>query len=499
MTKRKVNAAIELAGRGDLVGADEALAGVQAAFVRKRLATLLVSAPDRREAVASLWDHLFGAADGDTSPAGGGPSPGATGASPADARGPSVPLPQRLLLEQPTSLLHPLARDAPYQVSLDEVAFAQMWALVGLATLARKEMTPRVTINDAEKQAVSRFAHAVGLREVIDNEPVDVPGERGRTYKLHRVTHIRAVEAASQKISHLMLPRDDQEELRHSIYYVIVELLRNAIQHSEDPLGGVVGAQLMDERSQYDAPAVQVAVGDAGIGIPAALRRARDVTGDPAQALVKLALEPHVSGTFAEGQTGSRYNAGMGLFFISEMAKLTGGRLLIATRDVTLTLWGDREGQGHNIQRFVKPDGTGFPGTLVAFELPLDGVGDHDALLEKIRERALERTPGRAATGWLRFDPAAPGATTLLIKHVVENTVDGEKLAREQIRPRVLSGAPIVLDFRGIETCTQSFLHALLYEPLRLAWALKAPIHVAHAEPAVRSGLRLVEAYALGG
>ncbi len=33
------------------------------------------------------------------------------------------------------------------------------------------------------------------------------------------------------------------------------------------------------------------------------------------------ALEPHVSGTFAEGHTGSKYNAGMGLFFISDRAR----------------------------------------------------------------------------------------------------------------------------------------------------------------------------------
>ncbi|MBI5495715.1 MAG: hypothetical protein HY904_11890 [Deltaproteobacteria bacterium] len=42
-------------------------------------------------------------------------------------------------------------------------------------------------------------------------------------------------------------------------------------------------------------------------------------------------------------------------------------------------------------------------------------------------------------------------------------------------------------------------LHALLFEPLRFAWAAQAPIHVINAEPAVKAGLDFLERYALGG
>jgi len=50
------------------------------------------------------------------------------------------------------------------------------------------------------------------------------------------------------------------------------------------------------------------------------------------------ALEPHGSGAFPEGETGSGENAGMGLFFISEMAKATDGRMLLAARGATYFL-----------------------------------------------------------------------------------------------------------------------------------------------------------------
>jgi len=45
----------------------------------------------------------------------------------------------------------------------------------------------------------------------------------------------------------------------------------------------------------------------------------------------------------------------------------------------------------------------------------------------------------------------------------------------------------------------QRSLHALSFEPVRLAWALRAPIHVVGAKPAVQEGLRFLESYALGG
>lgn len=497
VSKRRVDRAVELAAEDALAEGAAQLDGVSPQFVQKRLRTLLERGDPRAVAISKLWAHLY---SDETAP---DPRPAAdTGPEgneqPPDP-GPVISLPDRIELRTPNSLLHPLnGRSEPFRVDLTGVELIQAWALVGLATLARGERFPRVEIVRSSRSQGGRFAHALGTWEVVDGEPVSVPGEKGRTYKLHRIKSLAEVESASSRISRLMLPDDAHDELRPTIYYVLVELLRNAIQHSEDPLGCVTAAQLMDDRKRYEHPVVQVAVGDAGIGIPSALRRQRGVPADAEQALV-YSLEPHVSGTFESGATGSKYNAGMGLFMVSEMAKLTGGRLVIATRDAALSLEGDREGLGKNVQRFIQPKGVGFPGTLVAFELPLDGVGDHGAMVETIRKKAAERTPGRVHTGWIRFSPAPDDALRLLVSRIAENTVEGETFARTKIRPRLVAGDPIVLDFRGIDTITQSFLHALLYEPLRLAWALKVPIYADNATAPVQSGLRLVETYALAG
>jgi hypothetical protein len=172
---------------------------------------------------------------------------------------------------------------------------------------------------------------------------------------------------------------------------------------------------------------------------------------------------------------------------------------MIATRGATLSLRGDNVGLGRHGISFLDPVGTGFPGTLVAFELPLGEIQDHDALLEAIREAALERTPRRPSTTWLRYGPPPPNTPVLVVHQVAEDTVAACSLAQEQLQPRILGRQPVALDFRDIDVCTQSFLHALLFETLRLAWALQVEVWVTNAQPAVESGLRLVESYALSG
>ena len=277
--------------------------------------------------------------------------------------------------------------------------------------------------------------------------------------------------------------------------YVVVELLRNVIQHSNDELGGVVAAQRMDHQ---DPSSLQVAVADAGVGIFEAMIEKHPTLRDHGEALEK-ALQPHFSGTFEEGLSGSMQNAGLGLFFISEMAKLTGGRLLLASHGASLLLTADPDAGDNHEMKFLKPDGLGYPGTLVAFELPHDSVANYDDLIHTIQARARERTPRRAQHHWIRYGRSPANAKAFVVHYTSENTEQAEKFAREQLEPRILRKEAVVLDFLGMEIATQSYLHALLYDALRLAWAKQSFIYVVNASPSVRSGIELIEAYALGG
>ncbi|HZH15179.1 MAG TPA: ATP-binding protein [Archangium sp.] len=310
------------------------------------------------------------------------------------------------------------------------------------------------------------------------------------------VNNFETIEPFADDIAKALIAEKELEDTRLTLRYVIVELLRNAVQHSHAQEGGWVSADLWNEES--GRPMLQLAVADAGIGIPASLRTLHPNLSDPEAALEK-SLWPHISGTFEEGLTGTQQNAGMGLFFIAEMAKLTGGTLLIATRGASLLLAGWVDEEGNHSLRFIEPRGVGFPGTLVVFELPVGGVVDYPALIETIKERAKQRTPQRAIHRWIRFDSAPPEATVFEIQKQAENTPAAIQLAQTEITPRILRREPIVLDFSGLRILTQSYLHSLLFEPLRLAWALRTPIYVRNVEPAVRSNLELLENYALAG
>lgn len=415
--------------------------------------------------------------------------------------------PKRLSLDDPGPLLRWLGTQ-PDSISLDSVEVAEIWGLVALAALARlrrwnpqtgllEGRTPlRVDISSAHH--ASRFAHAIGFKDVTEGKFPVTEGEAGRTVKLTRITDFKEIEPAATKISKLLIPDDDSPDIRRTIYYVIVELLRNVVQHSEDRLGGIVAAQRNDRGRNRERPVIQVAVADGGIGIPEHLRRQHPSLTEPQEALDK-ALWPHFSGTFEEGLTGTLENAGMGLFFIAEMAKLLAGELLIASRGATLLLKGDPEFQERHDLSFLKPKGTGYPGTLVAFELPYQEDLEYEHLIETIRERAKARTPMRAIHRWIRYDLARVKTQRFVVQIAVEDTSEAIKFSKDKLVPRILEKQAIELDFQGIPICTQSFLHALLYEPLRLAWALRVPIYVTNVQPAVRSNLELLQNYALGG
>ena len=409
-----------------------------------------------------------------------------------------VAAPSRIELSEPTPLLRWLESD-PIGVSLGAIDPIEMWGLVAIATLARMDGSAPLRVSLDTSSRSGGFARAVGFEDVLSGPGgrTASPGEQGRTVKLARVQRHSATEPPSDEISRLLVPDARFEDTRRTLYYVLNELLRNVVQHSMDPLGGIVGAQLNRGGRNSALPMVQVAVADTGLGIPASLQSRHSLVD--ARTALEKSLWPHISSAFDEGETGSAQNAGMGLFFISEMTKLVGGRLVIATRGATLVLQGDDNFEDpHGIQRLLS--GVGYPGTLVAFEMPAEAAQDYDGMIETIRQRAAERTPRRAIHKWLSFETPPTGALQFVVRNTgVEDARAAQSFSEDELMPRLVKRQPVALNFTGISTCTQSYAHALLYEALRLAWARKTPIYILHAQPAVRSTLELLENYALGG
>jgi hypothetical protein len=407
---------------------------------------------------------------------------------------------QRISFDAPDEFLSWLA-DAS-SLDLDSLAFAQIWGLVAIGALSHPGREDSLRVLSEGRSSASRFAHAVGLTELLRGDQCDIPLESGRTVRLCRIGEFRAIEPTAREIAKMLIAGTSESDVatRKTLFYVIVELLRNAIQHSGDPLGGVVAAQWMGAPlpGYSERPMIQICVADAGMGIQRSLLPRHPGLTDPEESLNK-ALWPHFSGTFDEGLTGSLQNAGMGLFFIAEMAKLTAGRLLIASRGATLSLVGDRQGLDRHEMSFLKPKGLGFPGTLVGFELPTDEVQDYDGLMMRIAQRAKERTPRRAIHRWLRFEEPPASARRFLVSVTSEDTVAAQAFSEQHLQPLLVNRTPVSLNFSNFSVCTQSFLHALLFDAVRMAWARHTPVYIEKASPAVKSGLELLESYALGG
>jgi hypothetical protein len=85
----------------------------------------------------------------------------------------------------------------------------------------------------------------------------------------------------------------------------------------------------------------------------------------------------------------------------------------------------------------------------------------------------------------------------VVVRLPCSSAAEAESLARDRLMPALVARRPLTLNFSGLDVATQSFLHALLFEPVRLAWALRVPIFVDQAAPSVRQGLDFLESYAL--
>jgi hypothetical protein len=389
------------------------------------------------------------------------------------------------------------------RVVIDDFNILEPWAILLLAAVGRRDDEGKVFIQNLGTTKASNFAHSLGLDAILNNQESESTTDKKRTVKICKINDYNQIEPISDKISKLIIKEYENEkqnnnyekdEVRKVLRYVLVELLRNVTQHSYDPKGGLVVAQRMNKENDGDDNArIQIAVVDTGIGIYDSLITSRPEITDPVMALER-AIWPSYSGKFTQYQTGSSQNAGMGLFFVSEMAKLTAGKMLIASKGATLFIEGDKEYMGNNkIATYTSE----FNGTIVAFEMPKRGVDDYDSLIKTIREKAQERKSKKQNISWIRFDIPPDGAIEFYTNIASENTIKAEEFAKAVLLPRINNKQIIVLNFTNLTIGTQSFMHSLLYEAIKTAYRLNVPLYAKNVSPSVKDQIKMVEGYGL--
>jgi hypothetical protein len=372
-----------------------------------------------------------------------------------------------------------------------------MWGLVAAATLARVDGPNPLKVEFNSVSHTTAFARAVGFDDVIRGEKVGGRPEVNRTVKLTRITDKVNIDDLAKDIATLITQQNEADpsllESRKVIKYVITELLRNVVQHSCDKLGGIVAAQRMDEGHGYvNGPSLQVAVADNGIGIQKSLNFFDYHNAETPRAALDMALWPHLSGTFAPARRGTEENAGLGLFFLSEFAKLTGGRLMLASRGAALTVTGKEDDR----VAFL-PEGIDYPGTLAVFEAPLK-IESYTQLIERVQQLAADRHPTRHGKRWMTFLDEGEQAPVAKTAKTVASLAIHDRRYGQVLLTKVVAGIALELNFVNVDVLSQSTAHSLLFSALQKAEETKVPIFIRNACPAVRSSLRFLQLYALG-
>lgn len=368
--------------------------------------------------------------------------------------------------------------------------FIEPWALaqyVAYALWVRKELQLPVRAETDAVNPANRYIQLMGIDQVLETgESTTAWDHSNQNTGLHVLrTHSdvqRFVQSAAR------LGSGPSSETVDALKYGMAELGRNVIQHAASPIGGVAMAQLFP-----DALAVQISISDRGQGLWESLRTNYPELRSDLEA-AKLAVLPHASGAVtALGPYSSQENAGLGLFFCKEIAWRTGGSFWLASRTALLGVQGDDQGAQQRVYRNINP----WDGTSVTMHFPANGQFDFAELLEICQNlaRTARTSSGEAGLDFPDELPPNYAGETIFVGSFVENVEQAAAVRLAQLLPAVREGRWIVLDFTGVRFATQSFVHALLYEPLRVAGSLLRMSFLGCSK-ATREAIRTVAAYA---
>ena len=385
--------------------------------------------------------------------------------------------------------------DPPQHVAIDfsQVNFAAPWAAALFGAYGRWLQDVRgreVDLWINEETDAGRFLVRAGLPALLGKTgPSPPPEATSRIFPLAQIHRSNEIQPCVSSLVDLLAVED--EEIADAIRYSLIELLRNVVQHAASKIGAVVIGNYFPVAGQVD-----VVVADFGHGIRAALNERYQEISDDYKA-VKFALQPHVSGTFQRGAYESMAsNAGLGLFFIKEIATRSGGGLFLGSGSMLADLRGNPDGSP--LRRYFTSKTSGWRGTLALLQLKRGYIEEFGDLLQRCREIAAEvrRNPSELKLDFIEDVPDLEGATVVKVRDFEEDVERADSVREDQILPALESDGLIVLDFSGIRAATQSFIHALLYRVFRDGSHVETSLSIAGADRATQEAIRAVTAYA---
>ena len=381
----------------------------------------------------------------------------------------------------------------PTSLDFRRVNFIAPWAIclfssyaLWLRTVKRKKV--KVLVNP--RTVAGNYIVQSGMLDLLEQG-----GELATTDANERIAKICQIQRSDQIpkfVSEIMsLLMIDDEEMEGAVKYSLVELLRNVVQHSNSPYGGLAMAHYYPNTGL-----VEIVVSDSGVGIRDTLSRKYQEIDNDLKA-VKFATQPHVSGTFKAGAYSEmKENAGLGLFFVKQIASLSGGGFFLGSGNVLSDIWGDSE--GNQKKQYKSSRKGGWQGTFALLQLRKNTIGDFDAVLHTCRKLAEEarKDPASLNLDFIEEIPDLDEIQVIKVLEFEENVEAASKIRDMVIEKALCEGKLVVLDFSGIKFATQSFIHALIYKLLRDSENINSGLSIANCTSSTREAIMAVAGYA---
>ena len=369
---------------------------------------------------------------------------------------------------------------APYAITLFAAYF--LWL--------REVQKKSVKFQAFRNASVGNYLVESGFFELFgETPPPDIQTYPDRMVKLTRIQTSAQIAPFASKVMEVL--RIEDEELEGAVKYSLIELLRNVVQHSGSRIGGIAMAQYFPKTGL-----VNICVADSGLGIKDTLREAYPELETDLHAL-KLATLPHVSRTFtAATYTAMRDNAGLGLFFIKQIASLASGSFFLGSKNGLMDLWGTSNGEQKKLYKHARNGG--WPGTFAYLQLRKDSIAEFDGVLTVCRNMAAEarKYPAELALDFIEEVPDVPGLVVVKVSEFEEDVEVASRYRDEVILPSIHSGKMVVIDFAKVRFATQSFVHALMYKVIRDEQQIGSTLSIANCTNATREAIMAVAAYA---
>jgi anti-sigma regulatory factor (Ser/Thr protein kinase) len=232
-----------------------------------------------------------------------------------------------------------------------------------------------------QRMGLFKLLNIKAEKSITEHEPA------GRFIPLTRITNSSELTRVITDIIPLL--HLDQEQT-DSIRYVVSELVRNVLEHSESEQGAIVSAQYYKKSNT-----IRIGIVDTGVGIKKTINNAY-----PAKThleAIQLALMPGITGT-TQRIGGTEYNAGAGLFFIKSIAQVNREFFMIYSGNAIYKLLKSKPGS-NRITLHGDPfqdrhsKGEDYPyweGTAVGIDISLDKTKGFSILLDLIRDTYIK-------------------------------------------------------------------------------------------------------------